>query len=81
MKKKIGGSPFSFGSLVVLVEVAMEKEWMVEEEVAVEEWMVEEEVAMEEEWMVEEEVVVEAEATMEATETEGLCLLVCYYWT
>jgi len=45
-----------------------------------EEWMVEEEVAMEEEWMVEEEVV-KAKATMEATETECLCLLVCYYWT
>ena len=51
-------STFGVGSLVVLVEVAMEEEWMVEEE-----------------------VVVEAEATMEATETEGLCLLVCYYWT
>jgi hypothetical protein len=58
----------------------MEEEWMVEEEVVVEEWMVEE-VAMEEEWMVEEEVVMEAEATMEASKPEGLCLLVCYYWT
>jgi len=48
---------------------------MVEEEMVVEEWMVEE-VAMEEEWMV-----MEAEATMEASKTEGLCLLVCYYWT
>jgi hypothetical protein len=33
---------------------------------------------MEEEWVVEEAEVVEAEATMEATEDEGLCLLVCY---
>ena len=39
--------------------------------------MVEEEVAMEEEWMVEGVEVVKAEATMEATETECLCLLVC----
>ena len=61
--------------------MAMEEEWMVEEEVVVEEWMVEE-VTMEEEWMVEEEVVMEAEATMaQASKTEGLCLLVCYYWT
>ena len=53
---------------------------MVEGEVAMEEeWMVEGEVAMEEEWMV--EGVVKAEATMEATETECLCLLVWYYWT
>jgi len=48
---------------------------MVEEEMVVEEWMVEE-VAMEEEWMV-----MEAEATMEASKTEGLCLLICCYWT
>jgi hypothetical protein len=54
--------------------MAMEEEWMVEEEVVVEEWMVEEEVVVEE-W------VVEAEARMEASKTEGLCLLVCYYWT
>ena len=59
----------------------MEEEWVVEEEVVVEERVVEERVAMEEEWVVEQEGVVEAEATMEATETEGLCLLVCYYWT
>jgi len=30
---------------------------------------------------VEEEMVMEAEATMEASKPEGLCLLVCYYWT
>jgi hypothetical protein len=46
-----------------------------------EEWVVEEEVAMEEEWVVEEAEVVKAEATMEATETECLRLLVCYNWT
>ena len=36
---------------------------------------------MEEEWVVEEEVVVDEEWMVEATETKGLCLLVCYYWT
>jgi hypothetical protein len=40
-----------------------------------------EEVAMEEEWVVEEAEVMEAEAAVEANKTEGLCLLVCYYWT
>jgi hypothetical protein len=49
-----------------------------EEEVSMEEeWVVEEEVSMEEEWVVEAEVM-EAEATMEATVDEGLCLLICY---
>jgi hypothetical protein len=43
-----------------------------------EEWVVEEEVAMEEEWVVEEAEVVKAKATMEATDSERLCLLVCY---
>ena len=43
------------------------------------EWVVEEEVAVEEEWVVEETKVVEAEAAIEATVDERLCLLV-WYW-
>ncbi len=55
---------------MIFLEVAMEEEWVVEEEVA-----------MEEEWVVEEAEVVEAEeAAMEAAKAgwECLYLLVCY---